>query len=289
MKFLPVIEILLANLIWGFGFVATVWALESLNWVQIFLYRFLIAGSVGFIIFLFNEKRSLIKPYLKIAFLPSLFLSLEIIFQIFSLQYTTATEGGFLFVMYIIMIPIMEFLLYEKYLPKKQLIWIILGIIGSILMMKSKSISLGRGELGMLTSAFFASAHVLAIDQVDQTKIKAFYLNTFQLLWAVLFTAPLYFFINHHLSGHYSAQSIMGLVSLIFGSTLIAYYLQIRAQLKISPSILSILFLLESAFAAFFAYWLLGDRLSSGQWIGAAIICFSALAVSADFLVSQED
>lgn len=289
MSFLPILEILLANLIWGFGFVATVWALDSLSWIQIFLYRFLLAGFVGFLIFLIFENRKLIKPYLAIAFIPSIFLSLEIIFQIFSLQYTTATEGGFLFVMYIILIPIMEFILYKKRLPKKQLIWIALGILGSFLMMNSKEISIGKGELAMIGAAFFASAHVIAIDRVDKTKVKPFYLNTFQLLWGALFTSPCYFFIVHKFNGHYNAKSILGLLSLIFGSTLLAYYLQIKAQLKISPSMISILFLLESAFSAMFAYWLLGDRLSPGQWIGATIICISAVAVSLDFLNSQKD
>lgn len=289
MTILPVLEILLANLIWGFGFVASIWALESLTWIQIFLYRFLIAGLSGLIIFLILEKRSLLKSYFSIAFIPSIFLSLEIIFQIFSLQYTTATEGGFLFVLYIIMIPVMEYILYRRHLPKKQVLWIVLGLIGSVLMMKSKEITIGKGEIAMLAAAFFASAHIISIDRLDKTKIKTFYLNAFQLMWGAIFTAPFYFFIKHDFSGNYSTKSVLGLFSLIFGSTLLAYFLQIKAQLKISPSMISVLFLLESAFSAMFAYWLLGDRLSSGQWIGAAIISISALAVSLDFLNSQKD
>lgn len=289
MTILPILEILLANLIWGFGFVASIWALESLTWIQIFLYRFLIAGVTGLIIFLILEKKELLKSYFSIAFIPSIFLSLEIIFQIFSLQYTTATEGGFLFILYIIMIPIMEYVLFKKHLPKKQMLWILLGLVGSVLMMKSKEITIGKGEIAMLVAAFFAGAHIISIDRLDKSKIKTFYLNAFQLMWGAIFTAPFYFFIKHDFSGHFSTKSVVGLISLIFGSTLIAYFLQLKAQLKISPSMISVLFLLESAFSAIFAYWLLGDRLSSGQWIGAAIISISALAVSIDFLKSQKD
>ena len=156
-------------------------------------------------------------------------------------------------------------------------------------MMKSTEMIIGKGEIAMLAAAFFASAHIISIDRLDKTKIKAFYLNAFQLTWGAILTSPLYFFIKHDFSGTYSTRSIIGLMSLIFGSTLLAYYLQIKAQLKISPSMISILFLLESAFSAVFAYWLLGDRLSAGQWIGAAIISVSAIAVSLDFLKSQQD
>jgi drug/metabolite transporter (DMT)-like permease len=287
MALLPIFEILLANLIWGFGFVATIWALESFSWEQIFLYRFLLAGTTGLLIYLVFSRKN-IKNYIKASFLPSIFLCLEIVFQIFSLQFTKATEGGFLFVTYIIMIPLLEYLLYKKYLPAKQFAWIIMGIIGSYLMVNGGEISLGKGELTMLLSALCASAHVLAIDRIDKSDLNPFYLNVFQLLWGILLTSPFYFFVNHHIDSTMSINSIVGLLSVAFGSTLLAYFLQIKAQEKISPSMISILFLVESTFSAIFAFFLLGERITAIQWIGAIVISLSAVAVSLDFIKSTD-
>ncbi|MBC7713415.1 MAG: EamA family transporter, partial [Rhizobacter sp.] len=187
MALLPILEILLANIIWGFGFVATIWALESLSWSQIFLYRFLIAGVTGFLIYLIFSRK-FFKKYIKVSFLPAIFLCAEVGFQVMSLQSTKATEGGFLFVTYVIMVPVIEFHLFKKYLPPKQFIWILLGVIGSYLMANEGSISLGRGELTMLLSALGASAHVITIDRINKEELSSFYFNVFQLLWGILFS-----------------------------------------------------------------------------------------------------
>ena len=195
MTVLPIIEILLANIIWGFGFVATAWALTSYSSNQILLYRFLLAGLVGLILYLLVSRKNL-KKYILVSFVPSLFLIMEIYFQIFSLQFTSATEGGFLFVTYIIMIPVIEYILFKKYLTKMHMIWIAMGILGSILMIKSGEVNFNKGEMTMLISAFFASAHVVSIDRADRTLLNSFFLNTFQLLWGILLTCPLYYFID---------------------------------------------------------------------------------------------
>lgn len=287
MNIVPVLEILLANLIWGFGFVATIWALESMSWPQVFLYRFLLAGIFGFVLYLIFDRK-LLSSYIKTAFIPSIFLCLEIGFQVFSLQYTTATEGGFLFVMYIIFIPLIEYILYKKIIKPKQFIWIALGLIGSALMVKNGKMSLDKGELGMLASALFAGLHVISIDHSNKKQLNPFYLNTFQLLWGILFSLPFYYFINHQTEVMTNSKALIGFLSLAFGSTMLAYFLQIKAQLKISPSMISILFLLESAFSAGFAFILLGDRISGTQWLGALIICLSAIIVSIDFFKSED-
>lgn len=287
MNMIPLLEILIANLIWGFGFVATIWSLESLSWSQIFLYRFLLAGITGLLIYIiFNRK--FLKTYIETSFIPSIFLCLEIGFQIYALQFTTATEGGFLFVMYIIFIPLIEYVLFKKILKPKQFLWIVMGLIGSALMVKNGKMSLDKGELAMLGSAFFAGLHVISIDRTNKLELNPFYLNTFQLLWGILFSLPIYFFIDHNLQGFTYPKALVGFLCLAFGSTLLAYFLQIKAQLKISPAMISILFLMESAFSAVFAFILLGDRISVNQWIGALVISLSAVAVSIDFFKSEK-
>ena len=64
----------------------------------------------------------------------------------------------------------------------------------------------------------------------------------------------------------------MGLLMLGIGSTLIAFYLQIKAQKVLSSTVSSLFFLLESPFALLFAFFLLGESLNMKQGIGALLI-----------------
>jgi drug/metabolite transporter (DMT)-like permease len=74
--------------------------------------------------------------------------------------------------------------------------------------------------------------------------------------------------------------SLVGLFSLTFGSTLIAFAFQVKAQKILSPSVVSLLFLLEAPFATFFGLLFLGEELRSDQWLGAALILSTSVVVS---------
>lgn len=77
-----------------------------------------------------------------------------------------------------------------------------------------------------------------------------------------------------------STQSWFGLLSLSLGSSLLGFFLQIRAQKELDASVASILFLLESPMSFIFAYFLLNERLSLLQSVGAALILLACLGAS---------
>jgi drug/metabolite transporter (DMT)-like permease len=70
------------------------------------------------------------------------------------------------------------------------------------------------------------------------------------------------------------------MASLSIGSTTLAFYLQTRAQARLSATVSSIIFLLESPFALIFAFLLLGESLSFMEASGALLIFISALLVT---------
>jgi drug/metabolite transporter (DMT)-like permease len=125
-----------------------------------------------------------------------------------------------------------------------------------------------------------AAIHIISIDHFSKKSKDNFTFNVFQSFWTALFAL-----LFAGIDSRWSLMSMnfhgwIGIVSLGLGSSLIAFYLQVRAQQKLSPSVASILFLLESPFTLFFAYWLLGDRLTGSQLVGAALIiiaCTSAI------------
>jgi drug/metabolite transporter (DMT)-like permease len=61
---------------------------------------------------------------------------------------------------------------------------------------------------------------------------------------------------------------------------LFAFFLQIKAQKVLSPSLSSIIFLLESPFASLFAFLLLGDRMTPLQALGGVMIFVAAFTAT---------
>ena len=74
-----------------------------------------------------------------------------------------------------------------------------------------------------------------------------------------------------------SWQAIVGILSLGIASSVIAFYLQIRSQKVLSDATASMLFLLESPFAAVFGFLILKEQLRPVQIGGAVIIMLASV------------
>lgn len=272
-------EMVLSSLIWGFGFIATVWAMEMTNpaWVNVlrFFGAFFLSCLVG---------KIPTKKYLIHAAIPGFFLSATLLLQTYGLKYTTPTKSSFITVLYVLMVPIMEWVAFGSKVSPHLLFWIATGFGGTVLITQVQVGEFNVGDLLTLGCAITAAFHILWIAKV-QTHIKSpFRFNSAQALWAGIFclifalpTTPFEWFGS-------TVSGWAGLFSITVGSTLIAFALQVRAQGVLSPTVASLLFLLESPFAAIYSFLFMNERLTLNQWLGAALILVSALgAILSEF------
>ena len=151
---------------------------------------------------------------------------------------------------------------------------------------------LNIGDALTIICAFAASAHIIVIGGVHKKlghDFNGFNFNTAQsfgagfptLLLALMiepgtFKMPVHVF-EFAFTG--SSLPLIGFLSLTFCSTLIGFALQVRAQRVLSPSTASLLFLLESPFAALFAFIFLGEVMGLTQLAGGILI-LTAVAYS---------
>lgn len=307
-QYLATFELFIAALLWGFGFIAAVWALESLSASAIIFYRFFGAFILGiFILFLastFSRKNKNQKSFqfdlieLKdealISFTPGLVLWGMLIFQTLGLHTTTATNSGFITTLYALWVPLFRFLFHKDKLS--LLYWFSLGLalIGTFLILDWQNFSfenLNQGDLLTLICSLFAAAHIILVGNVASKSKNSFAFNTFQSLWTALPCLLLFYFATESsslgidLKGQWdlfniSTKAFWGLTILSFGCSMIAFFLQVRAQQYLSPSTASLLFLMESPAAAIFAYWLLSERLSWLQASGAGLILLACILIS---------
>lgn len=313
------LELTIAGALWGFGFVGAVWALRVLGPLSVTGFRFAIACSVGYAIALALPKlrTSLSWEQFRLAMIPGLILSATLVLQTWGLKHTTATKSGFITTLYVLVVPFLETIWLKRNLSRLHLIFVAFALLGVALICDlhvtiresftsatSGEVLTGDrakqawnfGDLLTLGCALMASLHIMWFALISGRIGRAFTFNLHQSFWAGLLPLLLGLFLEPNAALTLSPPASdsltefwlkpwVGLLSLSLGSTLIAFTLQVRAQQTIPPSLASLLFLLESPFAALFAIYFLQERLTSLHWMGAALIL---LAVALSTLFAYE-
>lgn len=311
-------ELVFASSLWGFGFVAVVWALEAMSPLEVTGWRFAIAMALG-LLYLKIRRREL-WTQVGLAAWPGFLVAGTVMLQTWGLQYTTATKSGFLTCLYVLIVPLLEAVTGRQKLQLRTLFCAAIALLGVGFMTGlDQALGLSQpatnippellakmrlnwGDVLTLGCALAASGHIIAVGrsvekarQLTGRELDSFRFNVHQSIWAGLpllaLTLPI-FGVNVSplgdqahawpLASAWAAgwKPIAGLLMLAIGSTLIAFALQVRAQKSLDPSLASLIFLLESPFAAIFAFWLLGETLGGPQLFGAALIMGSVAAAS---------
>ncbi|MGZ3722358.1 MAG: DMT family transporter [Bdellovibrionales bacterium] len=275
-----ILELLLAAALWGFGFVATKWALEVLDTVELMFLRFALATLIGLpIVFILRSRYSIHKKF-RLSFMPAVFLVGTLLFQTWGLVYTTPTKCGFITTLYVVFVPLLEAVLTRKRI--KMGIWACVAgaLIGTGLIVDIGFSDINIGDVLTLISALLATGQIYWMGGVSPNINQAFVFNIYQIFWSIIMVAP---FVPYakltsklHAVSAWPWHAGFGIVSLAFGSTVIAFYLQVRAQKDLSPTVSSLMFLLESPFAMIFSLMLLGQTLTLLESLGALMIFVSA-------------
>ena len=274
------LELIFAGSIWGFGFVCARWALDFAGPFWMNAIRFYVA-------FIFAVPVILATPQLKahfnreqffLAAWPGVFLSGTLVFQTAGLAYTSVTKSGFITVLYIVFVPFLELLLLKTKINKFHFVWVITALLGSALICEFQGGSWNFGDLLTLICALMASSQIVFLEKQAPKIGSAFVFNVFQTFWAGLIPLALALPFEDKPKFPISAKILSAMLILSFASTLLAFLIQVRSQKVLPSSTVSMLFLLESPFAALFAFLLLGERMGVSQWLGASLILLSALA-----------
>lgn len=295
-KKIALLELIIATTLWGFAFVATVWALKAISPAAILFYRFLGAALVG-LIALFAQglflKTSSIRQISHMlyaeglrSFLPGTVIWASLFLQAWGLQYTTAVNSSFITTLYIIFVPMIRVMWGHEKLTSKYIFCVTLALIGTALMVNvSQMTTPNLGDLLTLACSVFAALHIIMVGNVANKTKSDFAFNTMQSLWISVFSCGYVIVAGTNELNKWNLTNLdfngwLGMLSMTFGASLIAFYLQIKAQKKIPPSTASLLFLLESPAACGFSFLLLHEAISQNQFIGAGFIIIAGILVS---------
>lgn len=269
---------MIANSFWGLGFVVTVFSLQAMSAPLLTSLRFGLAGIVGLFLSGVIFKKTVFDFFreMRTAFPSGFFLAATLLLQTQGLQLSTATKSAFITTLYVLIVPFFGWIWRRQRITGTHFLAVAVALVGTGLLVQIDRFQLGWGDAFLFANAVMAALHILAVDQATSKIHDAFLFNVCQCIWCAvlaLFFVPLKF---HFSLADWSWQVGLSLASLAFGSSLIGFFLQVRAQRSLSPSVAAVLFLVEAPMSALFAYFLLREKLNLEQVFGAVLILLAA-------------
>ncbi|MBX3033315.1 MAG: DMT family transporter [Bdellovibrionaceae bacterium] len=278
------IELIFAGALWGFGFVAAVWALRAFTPAETLLWRFLLAAVAGEFLW-----RFLLRPRgraffgadaqadLRRSAPGGVLLAAMLLPQTIGLQSTTAAKSGFLTALYVIFVPLITHFILRRPVKKPVFFYAAIALGGAFVLMGADLSDLNHGDLWTVLCALLAALHILYIDRISNRIRDPFRFNAYQTLFCLLSILP--FLALQPRITWFSADPLAwaGVGFLAVASTIVGFTIQVRTQRVLDSTTASMLFLLESPFALAAGVVFLGEKFTAPQALGASLILLASL------------
>jgi drug/metabolite transporter (DMT)-like permease len=202
-------------------------------------------------------------------------LALAYFFQTTGLLFTTPTNSGLITGLFVVFAPLADRVLFGVKSSWQVGVAVFLSLFGMALLAGGGPEDVNPGDFLTLLCAAALGVHIALLSRYAAGH-DAGGLTLAQILaMTILFTALWPFFepIEFPPAGVWISLLVTGLVA-----SAAAFYVQTTVQQHIPAARTAIILTMEPVFAAFFGYWLAGDRLSAVQVAGAVLI-LSALFV----------
>lgn len=258
------------TVIWGSTFVVVKNALDGIGPFEFVFFRFLI-GFLTLLALFHGRLRSFGRTEWRAGGVIGVFLFLGYALQTTGLQFTTASQAGFITGLSVIMVPVIAFLTLRQGIGPGVAIGLALAPIGLWLLSFSGDASrFGLGDLLVLGCAVAFAAHIVSIsayapryDPVGLSIVQIGVVALLAGLCALLFERPLVVPPAAAASG----AAYTGLLA-----TAVVLGIQNSVQRYTTPVHTALIFSLEPVFAALFAFLVDGEVLGPRGILGGAII-----------------
>lgn len=286
---LGTILLIFTAMIWGTAFVGQRVGMETIEPFTFNAARMLLAAVVvGIVAIILSKKREAEAPLspsdkktrrrstLLGGLCCGLFLAAASSFQQVGLIYTSAGKAGFITAMYMLLVPVIEFLVFRKRYPWAVWLAVAVGVVGMYLLCVTEDLRLTRGDALVCLCALTFSGHILCCDHfariADPVRISAIQFGVAAVISGVIA------FCTETPSWDKVAAAAVPILYCGFMSGGVGYTLQIVAQRYTDPAIASLLLSLEAVFALLGGALLLGERMSGRELLGCLIL-FAAIVL----------
>lgn len=269
------ILLLTTTFFWGVTFTIVKQAVESVDVFVFLAQRFILAFALILPVSAIKGKQ-LDSRTLRHGCLMGLFLFGAYAFQTVALQYTSASNTGFLTGLNVIMVPVIASLLLRHRIPVMVKIAVLLSVAGLFLLCGNGTWSFNLGDALAAICALCVSLHLICTGEFVRTSdyywLTAIQLGVVALLSAVFALArgKQLFVWYPHLLG---TLLVCALIATVF-----AFLVQTSMQRYISHTNTALIFCTEPVFAAAYAWFAINERLGLYGLVGALLILAGMVA-----------
>jgi drug/metabolite transporter (DMT)-like permease len=265
---LAVVALVLVTAVWGVTFVQIKDALALYPLFAFLAVRFAIA-SATLAVPAAPRLRSLGRDGVAAGVLLGSFLALGYGFQTAGLDLTTVSGAGFITGMYVVLTPVVAYVLFRDRIGLAGALGVGLAFTGIAMLSGVEAGSL-KGNLLVLAGTV-AYAFQIAVTGRFAPRYDPLALTLVQMLTALAgFGAIALARGEVELPRGWTVWGAL-VVTGVFASAL-AYLIQTWAQRRTSATRVAVIYAMEPVFAGFFGYALAGDRLGALGWTGCAVI-----------------
>jgi drug/metabolite transporter (DMT)-like permease len=276
-----ILLLLLCTMFWGFAFVVQKTAMGTMGPLTFIGVRYLLGGLVLLPIALWERNRQPThltgRQWLFVAAMSVVFFAGSWLQQA-GLLHTSVTNGGFLTSLYVLFVPAIALFAFRTWPHPIVWVGVPLALIGIYYLNGGGLDQLNEGDGLIIISAVFWATHVLMLGFIARTTGQPILVSCICFVLAGLVAILLAFVLETP-----SLDGIMGgwmeiAYAGIF-STAIAFTFQAVGQQYVPPANAAIILSSESLFAALGGALLLGERLPTIGYAGAALILFAILLI----------
>ncbi len=201
--------------------------------------------------------------------------------QTVGLQFTSASNGGFLTALSVILVPMISLLSGHR-IGAFSWAGISLSVIGVAFLTLTSSFVLNSGDLLMIGCAIAFAIHIVLVgkysSQFDPVKLAFIQVFICAILAGI---ASLIFERDQTLNAGFETSALGSMVFCGVGATGIAYLVQNMAQRYSSPVKTALIFTCEPVFGAIFSAWYAGEVMSHQQVIGGVLMILAMILAEA--------
>ena len=178
-----------------------------------------------------------------------------------------AGKAGFLTATYVVLVPLIGILFGKK---NSFTVWISVGLtlVGLYLLCVKGDFSIAPADLYLVACSVAFALQVIAVDWFVQ-KVDGIALSWVQFLFMALFSGIFAAFFGGSFSWDGMGEWILPLLYIAIFSNCVAYTLQNLAQKDANPTVVSLIFSLESVFSVVAGTLLLQETLLPREYLGA--------------------
>lgn len=261
--------LLSVTLFWGTTFIVSKIALEEISLLNYLVIRLTLA-ALAMNIIAFRYRKDLNKSTLKDGALIGIFLFFSYLFQMWGIQYTSASNAGFITGMHVALVPVFGVLIFKDRPQIAPVIGVALAFMGLFLLSGGSLSKLNIGDFLVFICAINVTFHVIFTGKFAP-KHNIYLLTAVQLSTTAILSIIFSFF-STNLIVELTFNIFAVLLYLALFGTVFTFLMQTAMQRFTTATRTALVFAMEPVFAALFAFLIAGETLSLLGWAGGILI-----------------